>query len=72
MTSLKPGTRIELHGTPAMGGFGAVAPERATIARWCAISGPREDVPGYHAVKFSDGGKMLVHESQFRIIDNRA
>jgi len=67
--TIKAGTRIEMHGTPAMGGFAAVAPEQAKIARWTAISGPIE--PGWHIVQFADGGKLCVHESRFRVIDNR-
>jgi len=69
--TLKPNTRIELHGTAAFAGFPGVAPEQATIARWTAISGPRENMPGWHFVKFEDGARLCVHESRFRVIDNR-
>ena len=69
--SLKAGTRIELHGMPAFGGFPGVVPEQATIARWTKISGPRATMPEWHIVKFSDGGKLCLHESRFRVIDNR-
>jgi len=74
--TLKAGTRIELCGTPAMGGFAAVNPERATIARWTATNGPIKNHVsptngGWHIVKDTDGGKRCVHESRFRIIDNR-
>ena len=67
---LKAGTRIELHGTPAMGGFAAVAPEQAIVVRPRAESLP---LPGadWHIVKFADGGKACVHKSRFRVIDNR-
>lgn len=63
-------TRIELHGTPAMGGFPAVPPEQAVIVK------PRREnlpLPGpdWHIVKFADGGKLCVHASRFRVIDNR-
>ena len=71
MTDIKPNTKIELHGTPAVAGFPGVAPEMATVIRWRKCSGPREAIPGYHAVKFSDGGILLVHENRFRVIDNR-
>ncbi|MCW2195051.1 hypothetical protein AB7M45_007824 [Bradyrhizobium elkanii] len=67
--TLKTGTRIELHGTPAIGAFPAVAPESATIAQWTAASGPL--MPGWHIVKFSDGGRLCIHENRFRVIDNR-
>jgi hypothetical protein len=75
MQTLKTGTRIELHGTPAFPGFPGVQPEMATIARWTTISGPRKnhvhDNAGWHIVKFQDGGKLCVHQSRFRVIDNR-
>ena len=66
---MKAGTRIELHGTPAIGGFPAVAPEMAKVAR--ARRG--ESVPGigWHIVAFNDGGRLCVHETRFRVIDNR-
>lgn len=74
--TLKAGTRIELHGTPACGGFPGVAPEQATISRWMARNGPIKNHvsptnPGWHVVKFDDGGCLLVHETGFRVIDNR-
>lgn len=70
--TLKAGTRIELHGTPAFPGFPGVAPESATIGRWLKyVSGPRETMPGWHVIKFDTGGKLLVHETGFRVIDNR-
>jgi len=71
--SLKTGTRIEMHGTPAMG----VAPEAATIARWGKVCGPIKNHVsptngGWHIVKFADGGMLCVHETRFRVVDNRA
>jgi hypothetical protein len=76
MQTLKTGTRIELHGTPAMAGFPGVAPEKATIARWTKVNGPIPNHvsptnPGWHIVRFADGGGLCVHESRFRVIDNR-
>jgi hypothetical protein len=72
MNTLKTGSRIELHGAPAIDGIFPGAPaEMATIARWTAISGPRDKMPGWHIVKFADGGRLCIHESRFRIIDNR-
>ena len=70
MTTLSAGTRIELRGTPMCGGFPGVAPELATIARWTKISGPRMD--GWHVVKFHTGGSRCIHESSFRVVDNRS
>jgi hypothetical protein len=75
--SLKTGTLIETHGTPAIGGFPAVAPVRARIARWTKSQG---DIPnhvsatngGWHHVRYDDGGALLIHETGFRVIDNRA
>jgi hypothetical protein len=76
--TLKAGTRIELKGTPALGGFSAVAPQRATVCRWTSISGPiRNHINptsgGWHVVKFDNGeSRLLCHETRFRVIDNRA
>jgi hypothetical protein len=71
--TLKPGTRIELSGFPAFAGFPGVAPETAKIGRWIrSVMGLRSRAPaGYHPVRFADGGCLMVHESGFRVIDNR-
>jgi hypothetical protein len=61
---LAAGTRIELFGGEDFG----VKPEMATIARWTTVSGDKR--PGWHIVKFSDGGRLCVHETRFRVIDN--
>ena len=68
---LRTGTRIEFPGTPAFPGFPGVAPEQAIIARWTKVCGPREIMPGWHVVRFADGGKLIAHEGSFRVIDNR-
>lgn len=77
--TIRAGTRIELFGTPAMCGFPAVPVEQATIARWTKINGPvpnhggaYNNNPGWHVIKFADGGMLLCHESRFRVTDNRA
>lgn len=65
---LKIGTRIELTGNTAFG----VAPENAVIARWTKVMGSRESLPaGYYPVRFADGGGRMVHETNFRVTDNR-
>lgn len=74
--SLRPGTRIELHGTPAFPGFPGVPPTPAKICRWTAANGPIKNhvAPGnggWHIVQFSDGGRLCIHESRFRVTDNR-
>ena len=76
MQTLKAGTRIELHGTPAFAGFPGVSPEQAKIARWTAVNGPIKNHVsptngGWHIVQFADGGKLCVHETRFRVTDNR-
>ena len=72
MNNIKAGTRIEFFGMSAMGGFSAVAPERATIVKWRdSINGPRSEWAGWHIVRFADGGKLCAHENRFRIVDNR-
>jgi hypothetical protein len=69
---MEPGTRIELHGTPALPGFPGVPPEQATIARPRKGEGTPEGLTGWHIVRFADGGRLCVHETRFRVIDNRA
>jgi hypothetical protein len=69
--TLRAGTRIELHGTPACGGFPGVKPEPATIARWSAVNGPIKNHVsptngGWHVVRFADGGKLC--ETRFRVV----
>lgn len=58
------GTRIEFDTR-----WPGVIPQRAKIVR------PRrgESTPGpeWHIIQFDDGGKLCVHESNFRIVDNR-
>ena len=62
--TIKTGTRIELFVSHPQG-----RNEMATIARWTKVSGPRVD--GWHIVKFQDGGRLRVHETGFRVVDNR-
>lgn len=73
--TLKAGTRIELHGRAAFPGFPGVAPEAATIARWTKANGPVKnhvhELSGWHIVQFTGGGALCVHESGFRVTDNR-
>lgn len=71
MATLKAGTLIETHGCPAMGGFPGVAPERLVICK------PRKsELPlrgsDWYIVRFADGGKLCMHTSRFRVVDNRA
>lgn len=69
---LKFGTRIETHGCPAMAGFPAVFGESGKIVKPRAESLPLPG-PGWYIIKFDrDGAKLCVHESRFRVIDNRA
>ena len=65
--TIKAGTHIEMLN--ALG----VSPEMAVIARWrTATNGERGKFgDGWHIVRFQDGGKLCVHESSFRVIDNR-
>jgi hypothetical protein len=69
--TLKAGTRIELLGTPQIGVFSKVAPERGVICRRRVGEGGPPHL-GWYIVRFdSDGGRPCVHESRFRIINNR-
>lgn len=70
-TALKPGTIIEFYGTPAFADWPGVAPERARIVKPRARNLPLPG-PGWHIVRFNDGGGLCVHQSSFRVIDNRA
>jgi hypothetical protein len=72
---IKTGTRIEVSG---MGlDFHAVW-YPAKIGRWhrsCLRVEPGQfdaKAAGYHPVTYDDGGKLLVHETSFRVVDNRA
>jgi hypothetical protein len=68
--TIKTGTRIEFfqgHGRSEM----------ASIGRWTKVNGPVKNhvAPnngGWHLVRFDDGGALIVHETGFRVIDNRA
>ena len=72
MTNLQPGTRIETKGTPAFAGFPGVSPERAKIAKPRAENLPLPG-PGWYIVQFEgDRAKLCMHESSFRVVDNRA
>ena len=70
MQTLKAGTRIEFFVSHPQGHH-----ELATIARWTSVNGPVKNHvrgnAGWHIVKFGDGGRLCVHETGFRIIDNR-
>lgn len=69
--TIKAGTRIEFFVSHPQG-----RNEMATIARWTKISGPIPNEvrgnTGWHIVQFEGGGKLCVHETGFRVIDNRA
>ena len=59
-----------------MGSFPEVPAEHAVIERWTAKNGSiknhvTQTNPGWHVVRFATGGRMLVHESRFRVISNR-
>jgi hypothetical protein len=78
MQTLKAGTRVEIHGTPAFPGFPGVAPVGGTILRWTRVNGPEKNrarrggEAKWHIVRFDDsGGALCVHESNFRVVDNR-
>ena len=43
----------------------------AKIGRWHSSFRGSEKPDGYHPVTYDDGGKLLVHESSFRVVDNR-
>lgn len=66
--NLKHGTRIEVR----VGGFGyPMGWEKATINTRVPKAWGTLPV-GYHRVKYEDGRGNAVHESGFRVVDNRA
>lgn len=73
--TIKAGTRIETFGSRPMAGWPGVPPERAKVLRWKKENGP---IPnqisatsgGWHIVEFDNGGKLAMHETNFRIISN--
>ncbi len=69
---MKYGTRAETKGCPAMGGFPAVAPEAITICKPRKGEGTPKGLDGWHIIEFADGGRACMHETSFRLIDNRA
>lgn len=72
---LKAGTRIEVSG---LGLDFQPVWYPAKIGRWhssCLRIKPGQfdaKAAGYYPVTYEDGGKLLVHEDSFRVIDNRA
>jgi hypothetical protein len=58
---MKQNTRVNVLGFDFAGNQTA---EPATVLRWHKQSGPREALPGYHRVRFADGGVLLVHENR--------
>lgn len=65
MLKLKSGTRIEVHGW-TLDGQDVWYP--AKIGRQLKQHGTPPT--GFHPVTYDDGGKMLVHENRFRVVDN--
>ena len=67
MSTYKSGTRIQVRIFPL---DGSEAWEDARIGR-LHRSWKDKDTRGYHPVTFPDGGKLMVHENCFRVVDNR-
>lgn len=65
---MKAGTRIEVQ---TMNMDFSRSWEGAVIMRRTKAMEPMPD--GFHPVRFdADGARLLVHESGFRVVDNRA
>ena len=64
--TIKAGTRIRFYGRGRID----ATDELGTVKRWdVRINGPRENVPGYHRVRFDgDNGDLLVHEGGFEVV----
>ena len=64
---MKTGTRIEVSGITTEW---QETWEPARITRKMAYMHPIPE--GYHPVKFAaDGARLMVHETNFRVVDNR-
>ena len=64
---MKPGTKIQFERIVDLSGRKVT--ETATIRRWTKAMGNRSDLPsGYHPVRFSDGGSLMMHESTFTVL----
>lgn len=69
--TIKAGIRIEFFVSHPQG-----RNEMATIAHWTKRNGAIKNHVsptngGWHIVEFSTGGRLCVHETGFRVIDNR-
>jgi hypothetical protein len=64
---MKPGTRVETRGCPAMGGFPAVPPEKGTVVKPLPNELP---LPGddWNIVCFDAGGGLCIHNDSLRVI----
>lgn len=63
---MKAGTRIEVQGWTF--DLSHKTWESARIGRRLKFMLPIPE--GFHPVTFTDGGRLLVHESNFRVVDN--
>lgn len=64
---LRVGTRIEVRGF-GLDGRDIWYPAKIGAVRKFMLPMPA----GYHPVTYPDGGRLLVHENRFRVVDNRA
>lgn len=67
--TIKAGTRIDF--------LTSEGSEPAKIARWTKVNGPIKNHVsptngGWHIVEFPHGGRLCVHETNFRVTDNRS
>jgi len=68
---MKYGTRAQTFGIPAFAGFPGVEPESIIICKPRKGEGTPKGLTGWHIIQYADGGRMCMHESGFRVIDNR-
>ena len=68
---MKAGTRVEIIIHKMDGGSDY---EGGKVARWTKQMGSRDRLPaGYHPVRFdADNAVLMLHETHFRVTDNRA
>lgn len=68
---MKRGTKIEVRGTDLNG---REVWEPATVIRGEPMThyADGSDYPGWHLLKYADGGRSVTHENRVRVVDNRA
>lgn len=65
---MKPGTRVEAKGCPAMGGYEAVPPQKGIIIEPTADMLPLPQGE-WSIIRFDAGGEVCIHDSALRVVE---